>query len=598
MEDLKFQPIQDVLNMDKHMDKYGFFMKNGTYCVYEYKGKEGKKNTHILSNFVAKCEYHLDNGTNNSKRIIRLQHQNGENFIVELHSSDMKLDPFETILKSHQCTFFGNAYQLKRIFAYLMENEQQASVIESLGYNTEHNVYAFSNSIFNADGTLIYVNELGIINHAKNGANFYLPAHGYAQKNNPDYDMERKFEYQEGELDFEEWAQLFFNTYGKNGSIAILFLILALFWDVVFKKVCFFPYLFLFGAFGTGKTSLVEMLLRSFGHDNIGIPLCNITPVALSRTIASRNNSIFYLKEYTPEADSKYQSILLSAYDGSGRSTGIKSNDNKTKVSPPRSAIILDGNSLPTQNTAVLSRMILLNFEDNSFSEKQVTAFNKLKSGQEKGLGKVLTDILVHRKYFEQEFKLRFDSSMDEIRKQSNSDFPERTKKHMALLVTTIKLLSTKLKFPFSVEKVANIVLDNSMEQNHLMRHSNELSTFWNTLAFGIKSGKLSGMRDGLDKKHCHFRVKENSREDSIMQIKFDAVYPNYVGYCKNNSQSNLDKSSLKMLLTSKSYHAFIPGTQKGRGNSYTDSVFGSCLQFRLEVSDTGYYIDEVEIDL
>ena len=50
-----------------------------------------------------------------------------------------------------------------------------------------------------------------------------------------------------------------------NGGIAILFLILSLFWDIVFEKVGFFPFLFLFGAYGTGKTSMTEYLLRVFG---------------------------------------------------------------------------------------------------------------------------------------------------------------------------------------------------------------------------------------------------------------------------------------------------------------------------------------------
>src|SRR5690606_37936436 len=111
--------------------------------------------------------------------------------------------------------------------------------------------------------------------------------------------------------------------------------------------------------------------------------------------------------------------------------------------------IILDGNELPTQKTAVLSRMILLNFETNQFTDEQKKAFAELEKRQETGFGKVLIEILQQREYFKQHFQKTFDENLSELREVITADFAERTMKHMALLLVPAKMLIEKLQFPW-----------------------------------------------------------------------------------------------------------------------------------------------------
>jgi len=593
------ETIPDSQNQDAELEDFGFYIYGSKYFTKEAKGKKTVKIE--LSNWVGSSEFHLVNGTNNSKRIIRIQRNTLEQHIVEVQSSEMKLDSFEVILKSKQCTFYGNTYQLKRIFARWMDNEIQANIIETLGWNREHQNYAFANAVFTAKGKLVKVNEVGIVDDPDDeNKKYYLPAFGMAHLNNPDYDGERKFIYIDGTLNFEQWAKIYFETFETNGGIAILFLILSVYWDIVFDQVGFFPFLFLFGAYGTGKTTLVENLLRLFGKDYIGIPLNNATQVGLSRTIASRNNSIFYLKEYTTDTDEANQDLLLTAYDGSGRATGVKSNDNRTKVAQVKSAIILDGNHLPTQKTAVLSRMVLLNFENNRFSDTQRKSFAELERLQDKGFGKVLTEIMKHREYFQKGFKKTFDENMKEIRQVIKADFSERTLKHVALLLTPAKLLIKKLKFPFSFNEITNAVVDNAIEQNRLLKQTDEITVFWTAFAWGVKNGNLTELNFDQysdNRKQADYNLKRQESGESILQIKLPRVLPEYVKYCKNNNQRYLDGNSLRMLLTSKSYEAFIPTSQKGRGVNHTDVHFGTCYQFRLLSDENGFSINGVEIN-
>ncbi len=595
--------VPDSENPKDHYKQFGFYVSGVKYYVYDVRiTKSGTNYIPVMvSNFVMTSKFHLVNGTNNSKRIIELQRNTGETYVIEIESSEMKPEAFETILKSKQCSFLGNAYQLKLIFIYCMDRELQANIIETLGYNKEFDVYAFSNAVFTNSGKLLPITDIGIINDAATGRSYYLPAFGFAHINNADYEGDRKFLFIEGNLNFESWAKLYFEAFETNGGIAILFLILSVFWDIVFEQVGFFPFVFLFGGFGTGKTTMVEYLLRVFGKDFIGTPLNNATQVALSRIIASRNNSIFYLKEYTRETDEANQDLFLTAYDGSGRATGIKSNDNRTKTTLVKSAIILDGNELPTQKTAVLSRMVLLNFEKNKFTEKQRTAFSQLEKMQDNGFGKVLTDILKHRDFFIKEFKKTFDENMKELRDTIQADFAERTMKHVALLLTPAKMLCKKLQFPFSFNEIKNAVVDNANEQNRLLKQTDEITIFWTAFAWGMKNNSLVEFKNdelGNNRKNSHYHLKIDEAGETILQIKLSGIYPEYVKYCKNNNQRFLDTNSLKMLLTSKSYPAFIPNLQKKRGDAYTDFYFGSCYQFLLQKDENIFSINEVELNM
>ncbi len=594
-----FSKILDSVDIDDDFNKYEFYSFESKYFTYETRNK--KTISIQLSNFIGKSLFNLVNETNNSKRIIQIQRDSGEIYLIEIQSSDMKPDSFETILKSKRCTFFGNAQILKRIFHKWMDEELQAKIINTLGWNPSNNIYAFSNAVYDFQSKeLLEIDSIGIINDEKTGEKYFLPAFSQSNINDLDYEKDRKFRFIKGEIGFNEWAKIYYKAYGLNGAIAIQYLIMSLFWDIIFEQIGFFPFLFLFGAYGTGKTSLVESLLKVFGMDYIGISLNNASQVGLSRSIASRNNTIFYLKEYTSDTDDSNQDLLLTAYDGSGRTTGIKSNDNRTQIAAVKSAIILDGNNLPVQKSAVLSRMILMNFDNNTFSTEQTENWNKLKEIENEGLGKVIIDILSHREIFLKEFKSKFDLNKRELKESGKANFDDRTLQHVALILTPSSLLWEKLEFPFEFKNLVIDVINNARDQSELLRQTNETTIFWESFSYNIQKGILIEFKKELyNKKESHFNIKRisgNPCNENILQIKYSIIYPEYVKYCKNNNLKFIDKNSLKRLLTSESYKHFINGCQKDRGGSYTDKYFGSCYQFNLVTKDNDLFIDEIEI--
>lgn len=572
--------IPDSKNQSEDLENYGFYIKNGKYHTTEQKGR--KPVDIQLSNFTMKSIFNLSNGTSDSHRIIYLQRYTKEKYFIEVFSSEMKPEIFETHLKSKRCTFLGTAYQLKMVFACLMDNEDQADIINLIGWNADYRVYAFADALFTEDGKLYKTDNLGIIKTRER--KYYLPAFGYSNLLNEDYKTQRMYKFCPGEADFKTWANLYFQAYGNNGIIGILFTILAIYRDVVFDQVGFFPFLFLFGDAGTGKTQFTEKLLRLFGVDVIGTSLNNATTPGLSRISSQKSNSLVYLKEYTNETESTIQDFILTAYDGAGRTIGMKTTDNKTKTFLIRSAMIFDGNHLPTQKTAILMRMILLNFENSNFTDEQTSAFHKLKEMADSGFGNVLLEILKLRSTIENSFREMYLDVKNKFRRNNHQNIPERMIEHLSLIYTIYQLTYDVLNYPFTGDELFQILVENAESHNLLIKENSSIYVFWEAFSHNVSKGIIQEYKYELsNSKTAHFRIKYIDTfhdEDVILQIRFAEIFPHYVKYCKDNNIKFLDKSSLRNILTSDSNKWFIRSTQKTLKRGQIDKEFGFCYQF------------------
>ncbi|MCT4586651.1 MAG: hypothetical protein N4A71_02400 [Carboxylicivirga sp.] len=564
----------------------GFFVRDRKYYVLNFKGDKVFENE--ISNFVMKIVFHLKNGTQNTKRLVLLQRHTGEVSSVEVSSSDLKPDPFETILKSNRCTFYGTSYQFKRVISYLMDNEEEATFINLLGWDSIHNVFAFADHIY-ANNKLYSINKMGIVKTDDNS--FYLPAFSEQNIENEDYDKERLYAFKPGNLTFETWAQLMYDAFGINGAIGIQFLILCAFRDFIFNSLQFFPFMFLFGDFGTGKTSYTENLLHAFGKDVIGTPLNNATSVALSRIVGQFKNGISYLKEFTNETDESIQDFILTVYDGSGRATGIKSNDNKTKAFPVHSGLIFDGNFLPSQKTAILSRMILLVFESQTYTDKQVLAFNELRDNSEFGFGRVLTDILDTRDKFTRLFQSAFKKIVRELKQVMGARFTERTIKHIGLLLTPVAILNSELETPFTYDELKDKLIEFAKNQDQILKQNDAVTIFWRAFDWGLSKFEI---RPGEQ-----YQLRELVNGNGEIAIKIQKIYPVYLSFCKANKIRDTDISSLRMLLCSSNNKEFIPSAQQSRGVAWTIKGFGSAHKFKYtKYQNDTILINDVEISL
>ena len=574
------EPIEkNSKDADKDFKDYEFYLSNGCYYTKIMVGKSLKKKR--ISNFVMKSLYNLDNGTNNTKRIVKLQNRNNKINLIEVRSSETKADSFETILKSKQCTFKGNAYELKSIFEYLMDNEQYAKEITSLGFQPETEIYAFADAIINTKNELKTINELGVIEDNKE--TYYLPAFSPANVLDDIYENERKFAYKQGDINFKTWADLFYKAYGLNGSIGTMYAILSLFRDIVFKELSFFPFLFLFGDYGVGKTQFTNAIIRMFGNFE-GTDINTTTDTGLSRTVSQRINSLFYFKEFSNNTDKKIYNFVLTAYDGVGKTMGQKTVGNQTKNLKTRSGIIFDGNYLPIHKTAVYSRFIVLNFETQDFSETETKAWKSLTNHYKSGLSGVAKEILKHREYFKNSIAEKLSDNLDNINKNNDiNELPARIKTHLALLIIPYQLLHKKLKFPFTLKELQEKLIEYAKEQMEVLNEIKDITIFWQAMEYA---------------KNTTFKLQENKhyiKGEIYFYLKYNTVYPFYVEYCKNNNNNISDKESLRNLLTSTANKSFISGRTR---KMTSKRPIGDCYKFMYSVTENTIKINNTEISI
>jgi hypothetical protein len=595
-EDITSTPIpMDSEDKTSENDEFYFYKEDGCYVSKEtFRGNPVVKK---LSNFLMEIIYHLVNGTKDSSRIIKFQRYSKEIIVEELYSSELNLERFKKIIRSISgkgLSFFGTTAQLEYILSNLQDREQQADAITQLGYQSKSSNYCFADAIITGENKIFYPDKLGIVDCGEN-SRFYLAASSKANRSNDAYLSERKFTYKEGTLNFQDWSDHIYKAYGMNGAIGISFIILALFRDFVIRETGFFLFLFLFGDQGSGKSNFVNFFLHLFGEPGNGISLLNSTNKGFSRSLTQRKNALYYLKEYTNAIDKKTVDVFKTGYDGELYTMAQKSNDSKTITLEISSACMVDGNELPTSEAALFARMIVLHFESNNFSKESTQSYQKLLEHRNKGFGQVTREILKLRSKFIQDYSKINEEIFKELKTDTVSkiEITERQLRHIALVLTPVKLLQGYLKFPFKYEKFSKEVIENFKLQSELGNEIKDVSIFWEAIAFKLTDPHTR------PKENIHFQ-KDQFKE--ILYLKFRLVYPFYVEYVKKNNLRVLDSHSLKELITSSGNKTFIPNNsqQTRGGKAYTKKNFGSCYRFKYETTpdQRGISINGIELNL
>lgn len=551
----------------KDIEEFNFYKKNSCYYVEDqYKGKVRERR---ISNFIMTIFYFLPDGSDDAKRIFFLQNRSGKSKLLTISSKNLNIKSFKSSIASvGGFSFLGTQNELDIILEALREREDTAHNVGILGHQSEFNLYAFSNGVIH-NGSFQKVDRFGVVK--ANEKSLYIPAFSLINKHSPWYDKERRFKFLSGQIKFSEWSDLLYKAYHDKAVVGMCYVIGGLFRDYIFKELGFYPFLFLFGDYGVGKTSFSEIFLNLFGSGNRGISLeAGSTSKSVARSADQQRNALLYLKELDSKIESKIIGFLKTAYDGIGYTRAQTSQDNKTHDTQVNSAIFLDGNYLPTMSSALYSRMIILNFSSHIFSDEETKAFQTIKKEAKMGFGKVILEILRHRSHFVKDFKNQFDIVYHELKYQNptTAKYSERNVKHIALLLAIYKTMSSKLNFPMKYEKLHGCLLENAREQDESLQRVSEANQFWNAIEF---------LKSDLKINKQHYRIVKLD-EKSLLGIRFNLIYPLYKRFCLSQNQSELDSNTLLALL--KDQKSFVKTWQKGRINSHTIKDFGSAYLF------------------
>jgi len=563
--------LEDSVDESFDFQKNGFFKRMKSYWVET--SMKGEKSQRCISNFLMDVIYFFPDGSDNAKRIFYLQNKHGKSEMVSIPAKSLKIADFKAAIRSKgNFSFRGTVDDLDRILEEIFQRELEATELSVLGYQPSMDAYAFANGII-ANGKFHKANKYGVVEFRDHC--YYLPAFSFLNRHSQEYAQEQKFQFKPGDTSFAQWADLFVKAYDEKGIVGIVYALASVFRDIIFSALESFPYLFLFGDWGVGKTTYSELLLSLFYTNYKGISLeANSTPKSIARTAHKIRNGLLYLKEYNSKVESSIVGLLKTGYEGVAYSRAQSSNDHKTLDTFINSSIILDGNNLPSASSAQLSRMVVLDFRKNGFTSEQHRACGTLGQLKEDGFGNVLLEIINQRNHFKIHFKPCFDTVLADIRATGSNyrHMSERSIKHIALFLAVYKALESKLRFPFTYEELQDWVKRIISDQDEEVSSINRVNRFWRALDYLKSEGKL--------KRDIHYKYATRNDGGEYLALNVQLLHKVYAANSASWDGEFTEYNDLVRLILNDP--AYLPTWMQGRGNTVTVKGFGSAYAFDI----------------
>ena len=562
----KEENVQDYL-------KYGIWESEGSYWSLDTKGRKVN-----ISNFKMRILYHVETGEEEAYRLVVVENIHGHAAMIKMNTDDfVSVVSFKKVVaRKGNFLFMGNEADLCRLQDKLQREERPTILIKQLGWQKKSRIYAFANGIYDTvNNTFIHTDEYGIVAHCSedgtHSANYFIPALAkiFADKDDM-FTNDKKFVYQkpDSQISFEIWAKRYTQVYGKPGHMAIIFFIMALFSDIIFREMGRrFPLLFIYGKRGTGKGTMIASLMRLFGTGQNQIMLGGAsTVVGFMRKLSQFSNALVWMDEYKNNIAAKAIESLKNIFDRVGYDRGKKTNTFETQNTPIDSACIISGQEMPTIENAFFTRCIMLSLKETIFSEAQREEFKKLQAMEEQGLSCITVELLGYRKLFEKEFKDIFESEQKKLIKSvNNNEVEDRMFMNYAALLATAELMANHINLPFQLATFREEVKQNLISQFSVLKGSDDTSKFWDVVEYLFNTYKLV--------EDTHFLLK-----DGYLYLRVQDIYHDYAKALQERRDPNmLDKATLEKYLESDT-KSFIARIKKKFGGKYS-----WCIQFKYK---------------
>lgn len=533
----------------KELNRWGFYEHKNSYY---FKTKAGKEE---LSNFVMKPIFHIDT-INDSKRIYELINKHGFRVVVNLDMQEMtSLQGFQRNVESKgNFMFWGQMAQFQKLKLKLYEETRTCQEITNLGWQKE-GFWAWANGMVNGTGKFHPIDEYGVVNHEEQ--DYFIPAFSKIYlKDKSIFIDERKFKFKESTTSVNTWMDLFLKVHGDNAMVGFGWYIAALFRDHILYNNDNFPLLNLFGQKGSGKNTLAYSLLSLFGRKQTEFNIHNGTKPGLAKHLEMFRNAIAFIDEYKNSLDFDKIETLKSIYNAIGRSRLNMDKGGKKETTEVNQAVIVAGQEMPTIDIALSSRMIFLQFEDKEgLSTERKKDFENLQIMERDGLPHITVEILKHRKYFIDNFKVNYDQVMrDLVDSTQNEDLNDRLLRNICTVMASFKTIESKFNFSFNYQQLYEKGLSVTINHNRQIKQSDEIGVFWSLLEALFDDNIL------IDK--WHFRIAHPTQikttkgtlnfgidGKSILKFKYNAVAKMYAEHLRRRGEKPLPQDSLQHYL-------------------------------------------------
>lgn len=607
--------------MKKDAKNYNFieFKNQYFYAKFDFEGH--KVTFSRISNFTVKPLFLVQSKVD-PKRIFEIKNVFGQKYLLDIPAKAMtSMNEFCVFVES-QGNFLleANQVQFRRIKRKLYDLTKDAEEIKTLGWHRD-GFYAFANGIYNAKFTGI--NDHGVISHNLDTdqedealeKHYFIPAMSSIYRHEDDlYESEKKFVYVDRkDVDFNSWAQLFYDAYGDNGVFGMCYYITSLFRDLIYSRFKFFPHLFLFGPPGTGKSTMAWSISYMFGLERKPFMLNAGTAVGFHRTFAQFRNAVVWFDEYSNQIEFKRVQDLKSAYDGAGHVKGEWSqgggSSNKTTTTPVHSSCMISGQELPIADNALFKRVILLQYHQTDFTHAETNRMDRLKELQEKGLSHITGGLIQYREKIQKKYFKVFDQVLQEFNKELDKEagIETRIKLNACIIATTYKILENDLPWPFNWEKLKKSFLQGIRTQNGLIANAKETNQFWDQVEFLLNTNQIKEGEDFKIEHRSELKIrlsrtntatKAFDKSQDILYIRLSKIHPLYLQALRTQGEKKgMDKGSLIHYLShSKGFIGSVDSTNFKVGDKNMQSS-AYCFEYS-HLENDGYNFKRFVEDL
>lgn len=582
--------------------QYGIYEANNKY----YLSNDTNEGTGVqISNFVIK-PIMLIVARQESKRLVEVINEHGHTFIDDIDSKVFTdFNGFQRYIEGKGNYLYNEWCKPQhhiKIKRKLYDNMPTCYPIYTMGWHKE-GFYTWANGIITPEGKFINVNEYGLVSYQD--TRFFLPSYSNINISSKSDDEENSHEDQKNfcyqpapkSISFKRWAELLVKVNGDNGMMAIAWYIAAIFRDIIYTRINYFPHLNHFGPPGSGKSYLAWSIVYMFGaKPKAPFHLVNGTDAAFFRTLSWVRNGVAWFDEYSNDVRFERVEQLKGAYDGSGREKAKDAYGHNVTRTPVNSGCIITGQQQPTKDVALFTRCISLNFSAINRSHEQIKQADDLRVIEQTGqLTQITADMVKHRALIEEKFIGEFEAIKSLFRQmlleQDNLQNIDRIINNHVVPLAVVAILAANnvVEFPFTYGQLADIAYANIIQQADAIGNQDEVSIFWQIVDYLLAKGLIRHGEDIIVESKVKETFKDTKnrgeRRDSLAEdfpeevvlvyINFTRIHPEYQErHQRSRSKTGLDIEALKYYLRSSEPFAGEKHGKKFKGQSKPAYVF------------------------
>lgn len=605
-----------VGKMPKWMDQ-GEFMKNG-FCTVN----DGKRTGYYtfnssgqveITNFIITPLFH-DYAGKDSRHLIQID--NGyHKAVLDIESSALvSIDLLQKYVVSEGAfIIYGQKMQMLRIANTLLNNFTKCIRIKFLGWH-ESGFFAFVDVIYVPGQGLINLDQWGIAKHKEK--NYLVPAASAAykelQKTDEDpFESDRVLTHINSQITFSFWGALMKRVYADKGVVAIAYVILTIFRDIVFNIDNNCPHLYAYGERSSGKSKWAESIAAVFFHNRSAFNLNSGTDYAFFLYMQRFKNCPALLNEFDEKViKPEWFQVLKGAFDGEGRQKGIMGTKNQTEIMKINSTLVLMGQFIVTMDdNSIISRSIIEGFNEVNRSDEDKAKYNELKSLEEKGMSSLVCEILQYREEFKVRYRDRFNEILSQWRENTNTDakeFNQRIMQNWCHLYTCYDLISKHIQLPETNGTFERYCEKNGLQWSRFLRSSDILSEFWGTFAFLVNQGIVEEGWDFRIETVIQVRIRDSGDTESertlsftepkkVLFLRMKLFHKHYeLSYKNRTGKPAMTLQNLYHYMRSRKYYI---GASKQNRFKRSVSEYSKKPEETITSSDV-FFLDQLDLDI